>query len=150
MKQQVADRPDYEGIKDFANFAATGFGLAPMGIFDKAITFGLNKLPSTITNAKNLIKPTPKPVDIVANNLRDLEYAKNYFSKYGYDIPTNLSEIAQDSKLTDETIQGLVNQHNTFARGVSTNWAVVGKNNPEILKHLERQGWITHPIGETQ
>ena len=37
MKQQVADRPGYEGVKDFANFAATGFGLAPIGILDDVV-----------------------------------------------------------------------------------------------------------------
>jgi hypothetical protein len=37
FNQQVADRPDYEGVKNFANFAATGFGLAPMGILDDVV-----------------------------------------------------------------------------------------------------------------
>lgn len=116
----------------------------------------LNTLPievaagNMIKSGKNLIKPVSKVVDKVddiTENLKHLEYAKNYYSKYGYNIPENLAEIAKDSKLTDETIQGLVNQHNTFVRGVSTNWDEIAKKNPEILRHLEGKGidYINNP-----
>ena len=84
-----------------------------------------------------------KPTEVtktIETNLKDLEAAKNYYSKYGYDIPDNLAEIAKDSKKTDELIQGLVNQHNTFVRGVSTNWEVLADKNPDIIKHLEEKG----------
>lgn len=115
----------------------------------------LNTLPietagNMIKSGKNLIKPVSKVVnktDDVSKNLKDLEYAKDYYSKYGYNIPENLAEIAKNSKLTDETIQGLVNQHNTFVRGVSTNWDEIAKKNPEILRHLEGKGidYINNP-----
>lgn len=120
-------------------------------------TWGLlNVLPAEaaagnmLKSGKNLIKPVSKVVDKVddiTENLKHLEYAKNYYSKYGYNIPENLAEIAKDSKLTDETIQGLVNQHNTFVRGVSTNWDEIAKKNPEILRHLEGKGidYINNP-----
>lgn len=85
--------------------------------------------------------------DVVRKNLQDLNYAKEYYSKYNYEIPDNIAEIAMDSKATDETIQRLVNQHNTFVRGVSTNWDEIGKRNPEILRHLEGKGidWKNNP-----
>lgn len=110
----------------------------------------MGKIPSVFKAGKNLIKPMSKVVgktDDVIENLKHLEYTKNYYSKYGYDIPKNLEEIAKDSKLTDEIIQGLVNQHNTFVRGVSTNWDEVAKKNPEILRHLEGKGidYINNP-----
>lgn len=34
-----------------------------------------------------------------------------------------------------------MNRHNTFVRGVSTNWEELGKKNPEIIRHLEAQGF---------
>ena len=110
----------------------------------------MGKIPSVFKAGKNLIKPMSKvvnKVDDITENLKHLEYAKNYYSKYGYNIPENLAEIAKDSKLTDETIQGLVNQHNTFVRGVSTNWDEIAKRNPEILRHLEGKGidYINNP-----
>jgi len=103
-----------------------------------------------IKSGKNLIKPVSKVVDKVddiTENLKHLEYAKNYYSNYGYHIPENLAEIAKNSKLTDEIIQGLVNQHNTFVRGVSTNWDEIAKKNPDILRHLEGKGidYINNP-----
>ncbi|HNQ21352.1 MAG TPA: hypothetical protein PKI46_09850, partial [Bacteroidales bacterium] len=99
-----------------------------------------------VNDIAKVFKPA-KRVDDITKNLKDLEYAKNYYSKYGYSIPENLAEIAKDSKLTDEIIQGLVNQHNTFVRGVSTNWDEIAKKNPEILRHLEGKGidYINNP-----
>ena len=124
----------------------------------------MGKIPSVFKAGKKLIKPVSKvvsktddaikagskvvdKVDDITENLKHLEYAKNYYSKYGYNIPENLAEIAKNSKLTDETIQGLVNQHNTFVRGVSTNWDEIAKKNPEILRHLEGKGidYINNP-----
>ena len=62
-------------------------------------------------------------------------------------ITGKILNIKIDSKLTDEIIQGLVNQHNTFVRGVSTNWDEIAKKNPEILRHLEGKGidYINNP-----
>ena len=115
--------------------------LVGVGLFGK-----LSKADKVIDATKAGSKTISK-INEVSENLKHLEYAKNYYSKYGYDIPKNLAEIAKDSKLTDETIQGLVNQHNTFVRGVSTNWEVIGKKNPEILRHLEGKGidYINNP-----
>lgn len=103
-----------------------------------------------LSKTDDVVKPVSKivdKVDDITENLKHLEYAKNYYSKYGYNIPENLAEIAKDSKLTDEIIQGLVNQHNTFVRGVSTNWDELAKKNPEILRHLEEKGidYINNP-----
>lgn len=61
MKQQVADRPDYEAVADFANLAATGFGLAPMGIIDDvvrgAIGVGGKYIPKVINKAADILEP---------------------------------------------------------------------------------------------
>ena len=61
MKQQVADRPDYEAIRDFENFAATGFGLAPIGILDDvvkgAVWAGGKYLPRVINKAGDVLEP---------------------------------------------------------------------------------------------
>lgn len=80
-------------------------------------------------------------------NINDLNYAKEQFSKYAYDIPKDLEIIAKSNEETDKVIKGLVNQHNTFVRGVSTNWDEIGKRNPEILRHLEGKGidWKNNP-----
>ena len=56
MKQQVADRPDYKAIKNFENFAATGFGLAPIGIVDDVISSAIG------TGTKYLGKYTSKHI----------------------------------------------------------------------------------------
>lgn len=87
------------------------------------------------------------PILPIEQNLKDLQYAKDYYSKFGYDIPENIAEIAKSTEQTDKTIQGLVEQHNTFVRGVSTNWAELEKRNPEILRHLEGKGidWKNNP-----
>jgi hypothetical protein len=34
-----------------------------------------------------------------------------------------------------------MDRHNTFVRGTSTNWDVLAEKNPEIIKHLENQGF---------
>ena len=118
----------------------------PLNLVGVGLVGKLSKADKVIDATKAGSKVLNK-LDDIAENLKHLEYAKNYYSKYGYNIPENLAEIAKDSKLTDETIQGLVNQHNTFVRGVSTNWEVIAKKNPEILRHLEGKGidYINNP-----
>ena len=99
------------------------------------------------------VPPTTDPSlkTFIANNfdknLEDLQYAKNWANPYGYKIPDNLERIAQSDVLTDRTVRGLANRHNTFVRGVSTNWAELEKRNPEILRHLEGKGidWQNNP-----
>ena len=103
-----------------------------------------------IKSVKNrLFKPQILPIEqnFIKQNFKDLQYAKDYYSKFGYDIPENLNEIAKSTEKTDKTIQGLVEQHNTFVRGVSTNWTELEKRNPEILRHLEGKGidWKNNP-----
>jgi len=89
-------------------------------------------------------------IDNVGNaskNLEDLNYAKSWAKKYGYELPENLERIAQSDELTNRTVRGLANRHNTFVRGVSTNWDVIGQKNPEVLRHLESLGidYINNP-----
>ena len=112
---------------------------------------GLAGMSTATPKAALNIKSTAKPINLIVNeidqNLKDLEYIKNYYSKYNYEIPENLVEIAKDSKKTDQLMQKLINQHNTFVRGISTNWDEINKRNPEILRHLEGKGidWQNNP-----
>jgi len=82
-----------------------------------------------------------KPVVNTARNLEDLQAAKNFAQQYGYELPENLERISQSDELTNRTIRGMMNRHNTFVRGVSTNWDVLAEKNPEILRHLEGKGF---------
>lgn len=80
------------------------------------------------------------PID-VSRNLEDLNAAQKFAEQYGYELPANLERISQSNVLTDRTIRGLMDRHNTFVRGVSTNWEELAKRNPEILRHLEGKGF---------
>ncbi len=84
---------------------------------------------------------TKAPSIDISKNLEDLKYAQEWANPYGYRIPENLDRIASSNMLTDRTIRGLANRHNTFVRGVSTNWDELEKRNPEILRHLEGKGF---------
>lgn len=108
----------------------------------QAIGKGLNYL-----NPFKVKLPMDKISIPFAKNLADLEYTNNYFSKFGYKLNTSIEELAKNDVLTNNYIKSLVNQHNTFARGVSTNWKVIEKRNPEILRHLEGVGidYINYP-----
>jgi len=77
----------------------------------------------------------------ISKNLEDLNYAKDWAKQYGYELPQNLERIAQSDELTNRTLRGMMNRHNTFVRGVSTNWDVIAEKNPEILRHLEGKGF---------
>ena len=113
-----------------------GMGKTPGRVFKGAV-----KTPTTTAVVEEL---TPE-----AKNLEDLKYAKDFYSKYKYPIPDNIEEIAKSGELTDQTIQKLANQHNTFTRGVSTNWKELEERNPEILQHLADKGidYRTNPEG---
>ena len=92
---------------------------------------------------KYLTRQTGNVVPVVntAINLEDLKAAQQFAQQYGYELPTNIERIAQSNQLTDRTIRGMMDRHNTFVRGVSTNWDELGKRNPEILRHLEGKGF---------
>jgi len=83
----------------------------------------------------------------VSKNLEDLTHAKDWAKQYGYELPENLERIAQSDELTNRTVRGMMNRHNTFVRGVSTNWDELTQRNPEILRHLEGKGidWQNNP-----
>jgi len=104
-------------------------------------------------NKPHWLKGFPKPtsisssVDDVGKNLIDLQEAQKFAQQYGYELPANLERISQSNMLTDRTIRGMMDRHNTFVRGVSTNWDEIAKRNPEILRHLESKGidWQNNP-----
>ncbi|MFN9108760.1 MAG: hypothetical protein ACK5XN_01595, partial [Bacteroidota bacterium] len=83
----------------------------------------------------------------ISKNLEDLNYAKKWAKQYGYELPKNLERIAQSDELTNRTVRGMMNRHNTFVRGISTNWEEIGKRNPQVLQHLEDIGidYINNP-----
>jgi len=102
-----------------------------------------------VTNsADNVVEHS---VDDVAKNLEDLNVLSDFAKKYNYELPSNLERIAQSNNLTDKTVRGLMNRHNTFVRGVSTNWEILADKNPEILRHLEGKGFdLTTEEGSKQ
>lgn len=67
-----------------------------------------------------------------SRNLADLKKLQEFAGQYGYELPTNIERIAQSDELTDRTVRGLMDRHNTFVRGVSTNW-------DELQKALVRE-----------
>ena len=119
-------------VGDPTNLIGAGIGV-------KASKY-LPKLFKSSKTASNVLSST--------KNLDDLKEATKFANKYGYELPENLDRIAQSDMLTDRTIRGLMNRHNTFVRGVSTNWDEIGKKNPEILKQLESKGFnLSTPKG---
>lgn len=57
-----------------------------------------------------------------AKNFEDLKYAADFAKKYGYELPDDLNKIASSSKKTDMVIRGIMQRHNSFARGVTTDF----------------------------
>lgn len=79
---------------------------------------------------KGLSKLLPKSNNILPNrNIKDLEEAKKFAEKFGYNFPKDIKRISRSDKLTDMTIRGLMSRHNTFVRGVSTNFKQI-ENKP--------------------
>jgi hypothetical protein len=115
-------------------------------------TVSLNTANNTLTGVeKNLKNSAVESSDLLlgennlrnsfSTNLSDLKEAQKFAKEYGYELPKNLERISQSNILTDRTIRGMMNRHNTFVRGVSTNWEELSKRNPEILRHLEGKGF---------
>jgi len=82
---------------------------------------------------------------------KDLQQLGRFARSYGYPMPSDIQRIAQSDKLTDMTFRGIMGRHNTFVRGVSTNWPKVketlsakwlGEENAwnKLVKELEAQG----------
>ena len=103
------------------------------------LTSSLGKVLTTATPLKNAYKINPSVTNFDIN-LKDLTKAQEFASQYGYELPLNLERIAESDMLTDRAIRGLMDRHNTFVRGISTNWDEIEKRNPEILRHLEGKG----------
>lgn len=53
------------------------------------------------------------------NNFNDLNYARDWAKQRQYSIPSYLNAVS--TKATNESIQKIAKEHNTFARGVGTN-----------------------------
>jgi len=85
---------------------------------EKVSQYFTSKVPTKIGNLTRT--PEPFKSELVQRNLNDLKFATEWAKQYGYKLPTeSFEKIAQSDKLTDMTIRGLANRHNTFARGVS-------------------------------
>jgi hypothetical protein len=104
----------------------------------------VSKIAKAATKASKVAKPAvSSAVKNVVNktkNLEDLQSAQKFAKGYGYKLPENLERIAQSDELTNRTVRGLMNRHNTFVRGVSTNWDAIKESNPAVLRHLEELG----------
>ena len=76
-----------------------------------------------------------KNIKNIKTNYKDLNELRDFASTYGYQKPiTNIFS----NKSVDKTFKNLLNQHNTFARGVSVN--DVALSNPQILQSLKNNG----------
>jgi hypothetical protein len=132
---------------DIANEAIPGalLNVATEGIGEGLLPGVIRKFTGAPNMAKNLFKELPLSSE--AQRLDDLMYAKKWGKQYGYKLPDNLERISQSKSLTDKTIRGLVNRHNTFVRGVSTNWDVIAAEHPEVLESLTQAGidWKNNP-----
>jgi hypothetical protein len=152
-----ADRPSWDNAENIfwdtvEMLPVAGPAMKTMGEGMSTIGKGYNSLRNIKTNIAPELRQglqTAGPsfgstVDVTGNiskNLEDLNYAKDWAKQYGYTLPENFQRIAQSDVLTDRTLRGLANRHNTFVRGVSTNWEVLGQKNPEIIKHLKGKGF---------
>jgi hypothetical protein len=105
---------------------------------------------SVLRGASSLGKPG------ISRNLSDLQAAKKFAKQYGYELPKNINRIAESDVLTDRTIRGLMNRHNTYVRGVSTNWdevsrRIINQGGPEawndVVNNFKKQGidYINNP-----
>lgn len=74
----------------------------------------------------------------IGDNYNDLKFAEKFANKYGYEKPSYLKSISNTA--TDNNIKQLANQHNTFVRGVSTNFEELSKRAPEVVEHLKNAG----------
>jgi len=101
--------------------------LDPTNLVGGAAASKIGKVAKSATKASKVAKPAvSSAVKNVVNktkNLEDLQAAKKFAKDYGYKLPENLERIAQSDELTNRTVRGLMNRHNTFVRGVSTNWS---------------------------
>jgi hypothetical protein len=140
---------DYKGAALTAGMAlgAGALGFDPLGSVMKTPGRVAQSIESGILSNAHKLNVIKVPDLPFVKNLKDLEYAKQFAEQYGYKLPENLQRVAQSDELTNRTIRGMMDRHNSFTRGVSTNWDVIGKKNPEILKHLEQQGidWKNNP-----
>lgn len=126
---QVAAPYVKQGVKNTGNYLLKKS--EPYLLGDKTIPMVLGYKPKM-----NLLFENP----VSNNNLNDLLYAKKFADQFGYKLPDNLQNIAKSDKRTDMVIRGLVDRHNSFARGVSTNWEFLKEKSPQILKYLEEAG----------
>ena len=137
---RAVDNPTTSNITDAAttlgvnalDFVGVGLGKAALSGTKNAGRFLTKQLPGSANIG---------PIVNNAKNLEELTELEKFARTYGYEFPSNLKRIAQSDELTNRTFRGLLDRHNTFARGVSTNWDEIEKRNPEILRHLEGKGF---------
>jgi hypothetical protein len=161
---KAVDNPTTSNITDAA--IATGLNaLDFVGVgIGKAAISGAKQTGKFITT-ETLLKNVTSSSANASKNLEDLQKLQEFANQYGYELPANLERIAQSDELTNRTIRGLMNRHNTFVRGISTNWdelqkALVREYGPEkgkelwknITDNFEKNGidYINNPQGAAE
>jgi len=136
------DNPGLAGLVDIIGPAGVGYkARKAYNLVDKTLDFnsakgGLGAMPGTFIRSNKIgTKSIYNPY--FATNIADLKYAKDWSNKYGYEFPENLNKIAKSKEKTDNVIKDIIDTHNTFIRGVSTNWENV---NPKVLAILDDVG----------
>ena len=112
---------------DDAFYGASGEFIGP--IAGKAIGNGIKAIGNGINATKKKLVPA---IENIKTNYKDLNELRDFASTYGYQKPiTNIFS----NKSVDKTFKNLLNQHNTFTRGVSVNDVTL--SNPQILQSLK-------------
>ena len=116
---------------DDAFYGASGEFIGP--IAGKAIgTIAGKAIGNGINATKKKLVPA---IENIKTNYKDLNELRDFASTYGYQKPiTNIFS----NKSVDKTFKNLLNQHNTFTRGVSVNDVTL--SNPQILQSLKNNG----------
>jgi len=138
IARNVANVPN--DIKE-GNYWTAGFNsldVLPMGYAVKSgIKSGIPKAMGNIIGEG--VEQLGKKVKTYKNNFQDLSELNNFSKQYNYN-KTNKILNSLSNKTTDDAFIKTLGQHNTFARGISTNWTQLEMRNPNLFKILEESG----------
>jgi hypothetical protein len=118
-------------VRDMDDFAT---GSPPVYRTQPALSSG----PVSSTPAISRVGNTNPRSANFSKNLDDLKYANKFARTYGYSLPSDLERVAQSDLLTDRTIRGMMNRHNTVVRGVSTNYDHLPTT---VIENLKKRGF---------
>ena len=142
----------YQSSNDrISNTLQQGLGYIPSASANVALGIAGAGENLTIGNVLNeVLNPIAgaieRPIANYLNNVSDLKYFNEFAKNYGYET-ANPYLRGLSGSTTDDLVKNTMNQHNTFVRGVSTNWKDVGQDNPQVLEALNNAGidYVNNP-----